>query len=346
MVDSFYTPPDLASRLVEYVKNKHFSNVVDFCIGEGELVRAALKIWPEIKCYGTDISEVAIKSVSEKHPDWVLGKCDLLDNESINECNIIKEKHDGFDLILLNPPFSCIGGTIQKVVLDENTFYVSTSMNFLVESIKHLSKNGCLLAIMPISVCYSQKDRKVWEYLEMNYMLSVLEIPNGNYFKNCSPSIVFISINLNHSLNPKTKRFSLKLKNSYSIFRGKVSMYSARQDANGCILIHSTNIRNNELVNLNLKVLNKLSEVTGPAILIPRVGNPSKGKICVKRNFESYTLSDCVIAIKTNNIKTADKIFSLIIDNWDTFSNIYMGTGARFITIERLDFFLGKNKLE
>ena len=341
MVDSFYTPPDLAFRLVEYVKNKHFSNVVDFCIGEGELIRAALKIWPEIKCYGTDISEVAIKSVSEKHPDWVLSKCDLLDGESINDCSIIKKKHNGFDLILLNPPFSCIGGTIHKVDLDENAFYVSTSMIFLVESIKHLSKNGCLLAIMPISVCYSQKDRKIWEYLEMNYMLSILEIPNGNYFKNCSPSIVFISINLHHSSNPKTKRFSLDLKN-YSIFRGKVSMNSAIQHGNGCIFIHTTNIRNNELENLNLKVLNKLSEVTGPAVLIPRVGNPSKGKICVIRNFESYTLSDCVIAIKTNNVKNANKIFSLIIDNWQIFSSLYMGTGARFITIERLEFFLGK----
>jgi methylase of polypeptide subunit release factors len=63
VVDSFYTPSDLASRLVNHVKIIKVKNVIDFCIGNGELIRAALKKWPDIKCYGTDISENAIKIV-------------------------------------------------------------------------------------------------------------------------------------------------------------------------------------------------------------------------------------------------------------------------------------------
>lgn len=151
MIDSYYTPIYLASRLVEYLKDKNFNNVVDFCIGDGELIRVALRRWPKIKCYGTDISNLALKQVIRNHPDWILSKCDFLSEYSRNRCKVFGLNKSGFDLILLNPPFSCIGGTVHNVTLNGISFKVSTAMKFLSESIKYLSLDGCILAIMPIT---------------------------------------------------------------------------------------------------------------------------------------------------------------------------------------------------
>lgn len=343
MIDSYYTSPYLASKLINYIKQFSFDNVVDFCIGDGELIRSALSIWPNIKCFGTDISEKSLRVVKRKHPNWQLGKCDLLKEVSRNRCKIMKKKKKGFDLVLLNPPFSCKGGTVHDVNLANKTFKVSTAMKFLSESIKFLTENGCLLAIMPISICYSQKDRKLWNYLKEKYNLSILEIPNGNFFKNCNPSIVFISINIDRLPNKNSvKNVSLGF-SKYTIFRGKISVYEANYKSNGIPFIHSTNLLKNKLENVSKRVVSKTSVINGPAVLIPRVGKPNPQKICFISNNSSYALSDCVIAIQLKSKSKTKKMYEKIINNWENFKELYKGTGANFITIERLDHFLGNS---
>lgn len=345
MIDSFYTPPDLADRLIDYIKSKNIRNVIDFCIGNGELIRAVLKKWPNIECFGTDISEKAISSVKELHPIWNLDKCDFLETKSQGQCKLLSENIKVFDLVVLNPPFSCIGGSIHEVHIDDKIFSASTSMKFLVESIKYLSKNGSLFAIMPISIAYSQKDKKLWDFLVANYKLTILEIPNGNYFKNCSPTILFVSINDNSESNISIKINPISIINKdYSIFRGKVSMNTIKHNIMGKYLIHTTNLKNNNIENLNIKVFNKLSEIKGPAVLIPRVGNPNPFKICVVPKDANYTLSDCILAIKAKTIKDANDLKFNLIENWKQVNDLYRGTGARYITIERLSVLLGLKK--
>lgn len=341
MIDSYYTSPYLASKLVNHIKHLNFNNVADFCIGDGELIRAALTIWPNIECNGTDISDIAIKEVRQNHPTWQIGKCDFLNEASINRCNVIKRKKSGFDLILLNPPFSCKGGTIHEVTLDNETFKVSTAMKFLSESLKFLSNKGCLLAIMPISVCYSQKDKKIRNYLMVNYNLNIIDIPDGSFFKNCSPSIVFISINIkntNHAIS--RKNVSLGFSN-YRIFRGKLSVCDAKYKQKGLTFIHTTNLKNNNLENLNKKVGVNSSIISGPAILLPRVGKPSRQKYCLIPDNSLYAISDCILAIQLRNYSDAKKMYNKIIENFDTLKDQYKGTGAKFITVERLEKFLG-----
>ena len=346
LIDSYYTPSDLAVRLIKHVKKTRIKSVIDFCIGDGELIRAALKKWPDINCFGTDISKKSIKSVKVNHPEWKLGVCDFLNVRSQRSCKILKSRNDGFDLILLNPPFSCIGGTIHDLEFDGNTYRVSTAMKFLAESIKHLSLNGSLYAILPISIAYSQKDQKLWNILVENYFLKILEVPNGNYFKNCSPSIIFVSINDRTKLGISIEFNNLSiLTKNISLFRGKVSMNTIKHNRYGKYFIHSTNLRNNQIENLNYRVKNKLSEVIGPAILLPRVGTPNPSKICVISEGITYTLSDCVLAIKTKTMEEAIEIKTQILDNWVFFNNLYQGTGARYITLIRLESFFGPKKI-
>lgn len=108
----------------------------------------------------------------------------------------------------------------------------------------------------------------------------------------------------------------------------------------GRFLIHSTNLRNNRLENLKIKVRINRSVITGPAVLIPRVGKPNVKKICTISRQDDYFLSDCVIAIKTQSHKDSIDLQSDLINNWKDFEWLYKGTGAKYITVEKLENFL------
>jgi 16S rRNA G966 N2-methylase RsmD len=344
MYDSFYTPSDLAKHLINIVQKQNPKTVADFCVGDGELLRAAVDRWPGIECFGTDISKGSISVVKSLHSNWFLGRCDFLKQNSRNQCRILRKRiKRGFDLILLNPPFSCIGGLRYKVILDGKNYNVSTAMAFLVEAIKYRSQNGSIYAILPNSVAYSQKDREIWCTLVKNYGLSLLEEPTKNHFEGCSPNIILVSVNGISSSDISEEIKQLQIKNRYfSVFRGKVSMNEINSSTSniGRFLIHSTNLRNNRLENLKIKVRINRSVITGPAVLIPRVGKPNVKKICTISRQDDYFLSDCVIAIKTQSHKDSIDLQSDLINNWKDFEWLYKGTGAKYITVEKLENFL------
>ena len=57
--DSYYTPESLAEKLLSYVQGTP-TTVADFCVGDGGLLTAAVNRFPNISCYGIDISHEAI----------------------------------------------------------------------------------------------------------------------------------------------------------------------------------------------------------------------------------------------------------------------------------------------
>lgn len=341
MKDSFYTPTSLAQTLVNYIPEKNIKTVADFCVGDGELLRAAVNRWPDAECYGIDISKEVIELVKKSHPSWKLDECDFFADDQRNKLPDLNIK-DGFDLILLNPPFSCIGAAKRKISIDEQEFEASTAMAFLAIALKYMSKNGCVFAILPNSAAYSQKDKKIWSTLVSKYKLVICEEPRVNQFNGCSPNIILVSLNV-ASIPCISKRLD-KLPLTISqpnIFRGKISMHKIGTiDSNGFYLVHSTNIYKDKLQNLSIKIINRLSQVTGPAVLLPRVGSPNPQKICVITKKETYVLSDCIIAVKTSSLKDAQTLKKSLTNNWNEFSNLYKGTGAKYITVERLKDFL------
>lgn len=345
-IDSFYTPKTLADKLVSFIKKDDYKTVADFCVGDGELLRAALDRWPEIRCFGSDISDQAINLVNTLHEDWQLSLVDFLDVDSREQSSILKMQAS-FDLILLNPPFSCVGGTVHEVEFENETFQVSTAMKFLVTSLKYLAKNGVLYAILPTSIAYSQKDKYLWAALEKSLNLAVLDEPRVQYFKGCAPSVILVSVNDFHQQSKlkSISRITLDFER-LSVFRGKLSMNLVEPDPNGRFLVHSTNIYDYKINDLELKVNRPLSEVTGPAVLIPRVGKPIKDKLCVINVDETYALSDCIIAIKAKSLADCIRLQQYITDNWDAIKEMYKGTGARYITLDKLSQFLNLDSSE
>lgn len=337
MKDKYYTPPSLANHLVSFINKKNVISIADFCVGEGELLKAAKEKWSNAKFYGTDISSDVVTLMKKFHQDWILGKCDFLNPKSRNQCPIFKQK---FDVILLNPPFTCKGATIETIIIDDIRYNVSTAMAFFVEATKYLKEDGVMYAILPQSIAYSQKDEKIRNYLGEKYSLKIFEERNNQEFGKCTPNIILVSVNDKNliSQNNQAKQVNTGIRGMV-LKRGNISMHKISEVKSSLSLIHSTNMHNGKIINLKYTVSNERSRIDGPALLIHRVGQPNIDKICIISQGKAYALSDCVIGITTNTINDCYLLKEIITDNWSDFSGLYKGTGAKYITIERLKYF-------
>ena len=337
--DAYYTPAGLASRLLSYALD-HPRTAIDFCVGDGGLLIAAEEKFPGITCYGVDISDEVIASLMARQPLWHLAHCDFKDSKALSKIPFLKGTK--FDLIVLNPPFTCRGSSLNKAFIGEDEYHVSTAMRFLVGALPYLSDNGSIYAILPITCVYSEKDRKCWQYLEENYNACVLAEVHKAWFKGkCAPNIVLVylgrvpypGLNVRQANGVGNIGFSLK-----GIKRGRLGVYEMKKIAAGedrLPYIHTTNMRDGALVNVSYTRRGVKESVKGYGLLIPRVCNPSVGKLVVYGK-EECILSDCVVLLQTRSLQQAERLKSYLVAHWDEFKKNYVGTGARYITMERL----------
>lgn len=308
----------------------NISNVCDFCVGDGELLRSAEKKWPEANIFGVDISKEVVYSTIENHPNWTLTCHDFL----------LADYHETFDIVLLNPPFSCKGSKINITVFENQTFKVSTAMLFLLKSITHLNETGTLYAILPSSIAFSQKDKEAWNYLQEHKYAKIIDYIEGKVFKGCMPNIIIVSINdldtkeFNNEKFVPQKKYRKTVK---SIKRGQITpKFVTKSDLKGHYLIHTTNLANNSIFYLRYIIDTQNSLIEGPAILLPRVGRPNPLKIAIVLENETYAISDCIIGIQTYSNDQSIELFEWINKNWKEFLKLYNGTGAKYLTISEL----------
>ena len=99
--------------------------------------------------------------------------------------------------------------------------------------------------------------------------------------------------------------------------------------------IHTTNMRGGELVDVGYTRRGLKESVKGYGLLIPRVCNPNKEKLVILEK-EECVLSDCVVLLQTRSRQQAERLRQYLLAHWDEFKKNYVGTGARYVTMERL----------
>lgn len=337
--DAYYTPAGLASRLLSFVIGNPQS-AIDFCVGDGGLLTAATERFPDIDCYGLDISDEVVDGLRQRQAQWNLGCCDFKDREALAIIPFLQGRR--FDLIVLNPPFTCRGSSINKAFIGETEYHVSTAMSFLVGALPYLSETGAIYAILPITCVYSEKDQKCWQYLEENYHACVLTEVHKAYFKGkCTPNIVLVYLGRqpypeeDARLDFSVGDFGFSLK---GIKRGRLGVYEMKKVEAGndrLPFIHTTNMRGGELVDVGYTRKGIKESVKGYGLLIPRVCNPNIEKLVVLDR-EECILSDCVVLLQTRSRQQAERLRQYLIDHWTEFTKNYVGTGARYVTMERL----------
>ena len=351
--DSYYTPSPLADKLTSFVAATQVRSAIDFCVGDGDLLKAVARRYKNVELYGIDISDDALNKLAGDCPNWQLSQCDFRDNEWLERMSFLKNKK--FDLIVLNPPFTCKGSVIEHFEFEGEDYKVSTAMHFLMRTLRYLDDDGGLYAILPISCVYSEKDRKAWEYLKANYNACILDESERVYFsKNkvkkteetvwCSPNIVMVYVGhyavKGHEAAKYADFSSLPVN---AVIRGCVRMQNPAYSHNpkAVKLIHTTNIQKNELIHLKRVLPGAAQQVDGCGVVIPRVCNPNPMKIALLDGTSTYVLSDCVIVLRTATMPEAEQILQYILDNWSDFVTIYKGTGAQYTTLARVKELFG-----
>ena len=126
---------------------------------------------------------------------------------------------------------------------------------------------------------------------------------------------------------------------SVELFRGKIPMHTLNGTTGGTRVpfIHSTEL---EKTGLNLVrrsiVLSKTTSISGPAVLLQRVGLPASTKIQTYFRSAPVALSDCIIAIRCKTRTETQMVKSRLLRNWGQLERSYGGTCARYITLNSL----------
>lgn len=342
MKDAYYTPTVLAEKLISLVPENQINTVADFCVGDGQLLRAAESRWANATFCGTDICKDTLRNVRKAHPNWNLGLCDFLKTNSKNQCHVLRKCDQGFDLVVLNPPFSCIGGSKYTVELDGQFFDCSTAMKFTVEALRYLSNIGQLFAILPNSVAYSEKDARLVKYLREYHNFNVHQDTGQRHFENCASHVILISLK-SAIVSDARHPYAVTVPNvsGIQVIRGRIQMHSLKNSKQKIIpLIHTTDLGDYR-VHTPYRWVDKAAVVKGPFIAIPRVGNPNVSKVCMYLGQASFALSDCVVVLTTGNVNMLQTLHKHLVENWDRFKELYSGTGAKYITIKRIKSYLG-----
>ena len=195
-VDVHYTPSTVAKALVRVMRDLQPALIADLAAGNGDLLIEAERMWPTASFVATDIDRRAIRRLARRRPSWSVGRCDLRSPRSRTSCRALKNNRRSAGLMLLNPPFSCRGGTSFRVQTADGPLRASTAMSFLLLSTPYVADDGHIAAVLPLGCMYNDKDVQAWKHLASRYRVRILENYPIGTFPNSSASTVLVHLSL------------------------------------------------------------------------------------------------------------------------------------------------------
>ena len=243
-------------------------------------------------------------------------------------------------LLLLNPPFSCRGNVRHTASTETGKISASTAMCFLIIALSYLDTNGSAIAILPFGSMYNQRDETAWNYIRSKYRVSIIDCPPIGSFPLSSARTVIVRLsppgNRIDQEPPLRKTLLFDWRPSVRIIRGCLPLLKSNTNSIGAALVHSTDLRNAK-VHLNGHYATSLRRlIAQPAVLLPRVGQLTDGKIAVYDASTPIVLSDCVIALTTESYDDAILVRKRLVSHFPILYAQYVGTGAPFVTLQRL----------
>lgn len=346
-IDSIYTPSALARTMVDAagvsLGAEHL--IADFAAGSGELLNAAQSKWPLAQIVATDIDSTEARFLRGKNNGWQIGICDFLDPKSRNGSSILRRLVGRTKLVILNPPFSCRGG--KKVVASASAISVKCSVGlaFVVNSIDYLAAGGALVSILPLGSLFSEKDAEAWKLLRKLGTVETIMYNGHRTFPKATVDTVVIRLvkaqEGEEQLDQINEGVELDICENYEadikLVRGNIQMDEIENayGLDSVTLIHSTELKEGNISN-GRGVTNRGARlVTGPMVLIPRVGRPKKEKVVCYTGEGTFALSDCVLALLCPSKHVATQTWESLMQNWNLLEQAYSGSGAKYITIKK-----------
>lgn len=348
MIDQYFTPKAIASNLIKDTGFRGYSCVVDPTCGSGNLLSAVAELSRNVRCIGIDSDKEVIDELKKTRPNWVLSNADLMDNDSVSRTTAF-DVAVGCELLLLNPPYSQNNKKFTTFEYLGVPLKCSVAMSFLLQALMTFSPKLGALIIVPESMMYSELDEHARFLVSREYKIECLTELRESTFKGARVRTVAIKLT---RIEANTVRDIFSTKSiakrfNTSIVRGGAQMHRIEKvTPKGTKVIHTVDLVSlYENIDSHSGFCNsKLSgRIKGEAILVPRVGMPNIEKLTILNLKKEVQLSDCVLAMTSNEPEDLAHLFSLIKSNHIEFKNLYRGTGARYLTKGRLEQWLIKN---
>ena len=342
-LDCFFTPDEVAEHLIRISRSPRSMNTIaDFAVGTGQLLRYASNRWPEARLIATDVQIHRLRRLRRQYPNWEVAKLDFLNDKARKRSSLLTKLSGRIDLVLLNPPFSCRGGTRYWGDLFGNRVSCSLAMAFVLISVNYLRAGGELRAVLPTSVLSSQKDSEARDILKQYASFETIADYGKYTFEGCFPRTNIVRIRRSRNClssgsatNKRSGRSRRTRIGPIEILRGSIQMHTFEEaHGRGSIpLIHTTELRSEEQLDPSHRVKRGGKIVAGPAVLLPRVGRPNVEKVVLLLGNRKVALSDCVFALRCPNHSQAKRLYSQICKRWRVFKAAYTGTCAPYTTI-------------
>jgi hypothetical protein len=337
--DEFYTPDDVADALVESIPRRAYRSAADFAAGDGALLRAVARVHPRCGVVALDIEPTVVRRLRRDHAKWDVFQGDFLNPRSWKPG--LRGVRGSIELAILNPPFSCRGGARHVLQVGEDSIRCSLACAFLVQTTTFLAENGVIAFLMPAGFTGSQKDAAARTWLRERGKLEFTELHGRGTFDDCFPAVVAGTFIAGAGVARSRLRLVPSTSSEWTLVRGTLPVTEAKKTRRGARFVHSTQLLGGMLdVARCGRVSNGRRFACGPAVLLPRVGNPTKKKVTIYARKEEIIPSDCVIALECRSVAHAQETRAVIHENWARLERSYQGTCARFITMERLNAFL------
>ena len=345
--DTHYTPTAIADTLVTYGRLPPSGGIVgDLTAGEGRLLAAARRRWPDAPIVATDVNPNAVARLRRSYPDWSSGQVNLLQERSRLRCRALSKLNKKISLLLMNPPFTSRGGSRNRVDFGDCRLACGGALSFVLTAIQYLAPDGQVVAILPVGSLHNQKDADAWRYLLARFAVEILEHVGKRSFPGCAASSAIVRLSQKRATDKKSAGYEVQQLSSspalkgIEIIRGTCPVHSMPNERQGPTLVHSTDLRNTTVILNGHGGYGQHRCVEGPAVLLPRVGRLTPEKIGILPSAERVMISDCVIALRTERMPTAKRLQETLHNNFDRLAAGYVGTGAPHVTLRRLQAIL------
>ena len=338
-MDRFYTPDGLASTLTEAVGVPSVRSCADPNCGHGQLLLSAEAQWPKAEFSGLDIDRHAVRRVRRRRPRWTVSVGNLLSSHSLARTQVFR-RANRCDVLLTNPPFSMGAG---KGVVREGSFYrCSVAMAHILAAIELFRPRYAIGAIVPESLLYSELDEAARDYLSTTWAVEQILCVSQATFSGTRAHSALIVLRPKYDEGTDDRVMPIRTAGRVAadLVRGGLPVHEAMLSAKeGLPFVHSTDLT--ALVNGSYRTKTVLPIgrgcVVGAVILLPRVGVPSVEHISPVEFERPIQLSDCVIGLRFPSYDVATNTAEMIRAKSDSLVSLYKGTGARYVTVRRVE---------
>ena len=290
-----------------------------------------------------DVDRAAGMCLRRRFPRATVSICDALSSDGLTRSKVWNHR-DHVDVVVANPPFGSLNGPrLVSVQGWTSEVKCGVAAAHLLSAARWFSPRE-LLALVPDSMLHSERDVCAMRAFESQYSIEVLRTLGTSGFERTAASVSLIR--MRRVSCPRGARepsgpdeCPQKDIGPVRLVRGGVSMHDAEEvEDDGLPLLHTTNLLgrgSNRLVKPRGRGI-----VSGPAVLLPRVGLPCRRHL-EPANLSRHQLSDCVLALLCQSEGMASILSERLQASFEALLRCWGGTGAQYTTIRKVAGYLG-----